>query len=90
MNVRYRVELSQAEREELTAILSGGKRSDARSEPRLIPLNGWVASADAAAFRWACSGVSAREEVATRTRASTKSGASRDVTAEREIDEDER
>ena len=27
MNVRYRVELSQAERGELTALLSGGKRS---------------------------------------------------------------
>ena len=25
MNVRYRVELSQAERDELTALLSGGK-----------------------------------------------------------------
>ena len=27
MNVRYRVELSQAEREELTGLLSGGKHS---------------------------------------------------------------
>jgi hypothetical protein len=27
MNVRYRVELSQAEREELTALLSGGKHA---------------------------------------------------------------
>ena len=27
MNVRYRVELSQAERDELTALLSGGKHS---------------------------------------------------------------
>jgi hypothetical protein len=27
MNVRYRVELSQAERSELTALLSGGKHS---------------------------------------------------------------
>ena len=27
MNVRYRVELSQAERGELTAMLSGGKRA---------------------------------------------------------------
>jgi hypothetical protein len=27
MNVRYRVELSQAEREQLTALLSGGKHS---------------------------------------------------------------
>ena len=27
MNVRYRVELSQAERDELTAMLSGGKRA---------------------------------------------------------------
>ena len=27
MNVRYRVELSQAERAELTALLSGGKHS---------------------------------------------------------------
>jgi len=27
MNVRYRVELSQTERAELTALLSGGKRS---------------------------------------------------------------
>ena len=30
MNVRYRVELSQAERDELTAMLSGGKHAARR------------------------------------------------------------
>ena len=33
MNVRYRVELSQAERDELSTMLSGGKHA-VRSEPR--------------------------------------------------------
>src|SRR6266403_4149868 len=34
MNVRYRVELSQEERDELTALLSGGKHAALREEPR--------------------------------------------------------
>ena len=33
MNVRYRVELSQTERAELMALVSGGKRSMARRKP---------------------------------------------------------
>src|SRR6266403_1130075 len=34
MNVRYRVELSQEERDELTALLSGGKHAALNEEPR--------------------------------------------------------
>ncbi len=34
MNVRYRVELDQSEREQLTALLSGGKKHAARKLKR--------------------------------------------------------
>ncbi len=36
MNVRYRIELSQTERSELAALLSGGKQAAARKLKRAI------------------------------------------------------
>src|SRR6266545_276181 len=64
MNVRYRVELSQAERDELTAMLSGGKHAarklkraqillaaDAGSGDEEIARAVWVGGSDQAALR---------------------------------------
>src|ERR1700689_4209946 len=48
MNVRYRVELSQAEREELTALLSGGKHAVRRLKRAQILLAADAGISDAA------------------------------------------
>jgi len=39
MNVRYRVELSQTERTELTALLSGGKHAPLAGGPQRRPMS---------------------------------------------------
>ena len=46
MNVRYRVELSQAEREELTAMLSGGKHAARKLKRAQILLAADIGSRD--------------------------------------------
>jgi hypothetical protein len=46
MNVRYRVELSQAEREELTAMLSGGKHAARKLRRAQILLAADIGSRD--------------------------------------------
>ena len=48
MNVRYRVELGQAEREELTALLSGGKHSARKLKRAQILLAADAGSSDEA------------------------------------------
>ena len=48
MNVRYRVELSQAERDELAALLSGGKHSVRKLKRAQILLAADAGESDAA------------------------------------------
>ena len=48
MNVRYRVELSQAERNELTALLSGGKHPARKLKPAQILLAAAAGASDEA------------------------------------------
>ena len=48
MNVRYRVELSQAEREQLTALLSGGKCAARKLKRAQILLAADAGASDAA------------------------------------------
>ena len=50
MNVRYRVELSQAERCELTAMLSKGKTSRPQTQARQILLAADAGHSDASQF----------------------------------------
>ena len=46
MNVRYRIELSQVEREELTAMLSGGKHAARKLKQAQILLAADIGSRD--------------------------------------------